>query len=513
MVSLLYFLQFFFFFHFFFFFFFFFFFLNSSTKGSGRDVVVVRGKVAQVEAALRTKLQLWEHESAKVQRIRTLQWSLPLEITEHVELVSGLSEFWLPPKKAKRVPAAPGNSVKAGYVIPDTVRRLYNMPKDNFRDVSKASSICLAEFQDDASFDKSDLAYFDQQTGERSSHVDHIVGPYQPGFPDAESLLDVEIASTLALNSTYWFWTVTGWMYEFSTDLFKQKDGPKVVSMSWGWGEQHQCDITTCSGITSRQYVDRVNTEFNKITATGVTLLAASGDQGAPGDTHGDDCAGLGTIFPGASPWVTSVGATMLDDKAKPAPPLPPPYKAPPVCAQFPCSNVLEEVACSIPEALITSGGGFSDYVLRPSWQNNAVLSYLNSSLKFPPQHMWHAANRGFPDVAAMGHAVLIADQGSMEQVDGTSASSPIFAAMVALWNGYRLNNKKSTLGFINPALYKAAETDKTAFKPIASGNNKCSESCCGSYGFEANPKGWDSVTGLGVARFPSLLNYFASLK
>jgi hypothetical protein len=326
--------------------------------------------------------------------------------------------------------------------------------------------LLLAEFQDDASFDKSDLAYFDQQTGEASSHVDHIVGPYSPGVPDAESLLDVELASTLALNSTYWFWTVTGWMYEFSTDLFKRKDGPHVVSMSWGWSSSDQCSITSCNGTTSRQYIERVDTEFNKITATGVTLLAASGDQGAPGDAHGDSCDGLGTIYPGASQWVTSVGATMLDERSKPSPPPPPPYKAPPVCSQFPCSNVMYEMACSIPTALITTGGGFNIYTLRPNWQNNAVLEYLNSSVKFPPQHMWHSANRGFPDVSAVGHAILIADQGQMEQVDGTSASSPIVASMVALWNGYRLNNKKSTLGFINPALYKAWEKDKAAFKP-----------------------------------------------
>lgn len=477
--------------------------------------MIVKGTVAQMESALQTKFAVWEHETAKVQRIRTLRWSLPTEVNEHVELVSGASEFWLPPKRSKRVPLVPGkpgNSVKSGYVIPDTVRRLYGIPKDNFRDVSKASSICLAEFQDDASFDKSDLALFDQQTGERSSHVDHIVGPYQPGVPDAESLLDVELASTLALNSTYWFWTVTGWMYEFSTDLFKHKDGPKVVSMSWGWGEQHQCDITTCNGITSRQYVERVNTEFNKITATGVTLLAASGDQGAPGDTHADSCDGLGTIFPGASPWVTSVGATMLDDRATPAPPQPPPYKQPPICSQWPCSNVLAEVVCSTPEALITSGGGFSDYVLRPVWQNNAVLAYLNSSLPFPPHHKWHQANRGFPDIAAMGHSILIADQGQFEQVDGTSASSPIVAAIVALFNGYRLNNKKSTLGFINPVLYKAWEHNKATFKPITRGNNKCSESCCGHDGFETNPNGWSSVVGLGVPSFPSLLAYIATL-
>jgi hypothetical protein len=101
-----------------------------------------------------------------------------------------------------------------------------------------------------------------------------------------------------------------------------------------------------------------------------------------------------------------------------------------------------------------------------------------------------------------------------LEQVDGTSASSPIVAAMVALWNGYRLNNKKSTLGFINPALYKAAEARQDRVQADRQRQQQVlGELLRSADGFEANPKGWDSVTGLGVARFPSLLNYFASLQ
>lgn len=97
----------------------------------------------------------------------------------------------------------------------------------------------------------------------------HIVGPYSGMNPDAESQLDIEYASTLGLNSTYWFWTVQGWMMEFSNDLFS-KPGPLVVSMSWGWPEDAQCQIAVqCTGITSHQYVSRVDTEWLKITSTG----------------------------------------------------------------------------------------------------------------------------------------------------------------------------------------------------------------------------------------------------
>jgi hypothetical protein len=93
----------------------------------------------------------------------------------------------------------------------------------------------------------------------------------------------VQYGSALALNSTFWFWTVDRWMYEFATQLFNAKAFPLVVSMSWGWPEPDQCQIVDCSnGQTSFSYVNKVNVEFVKLGLKGITLLAASGDQGAP---------------------------------------------------------------------------------------------------------------------------------------------------------------------------------------------------------------------------------------
>jgi tripeptidyl-peptidase-1 len=93
--------------------------------------------------------------------------------------------------------------------------------------------------------------------------------------------------------------------------------------------------------------------------------------------------------------------------------------------------------------------------------------------------------------------------QGQIVPVDGTSCSSPVFAAIVSLINAQRLKMGKRTLGqsdlwflcleaqlfagFFTPALYKAPAS---AFHDITKGDNKCTESCCGEYGFLA-AKGW----------------------
>lgn len=492
----------------------------SNVDASGRDVVKAEATVEVLEAMLKVEMWHWKHaKSAKVRVAHLGALAIPDEFDGVIELISGVSELYGPssikPVRRAAVEAtlagpSVGNDVSAGYIIPQVLRNVYGLPSSFW--VSTAASICVAEFQDDASFAQSDSTYFNQQMLEKIPSNVKIVGPYDPTNPDGESTLDVQYAYSIALNASAWFWTVDGWMLEFATDLFNAKARPLVVSMSWGWPEPKQCQIDTQQCTNSQDYVNRVNTEFMKITGTGVTLLAASGDQGAPGDSNpncGSSKTPVSTIFPGASPWVTSVGATQLAPQKTSAPA--PSVFNQPACQQYKCATSTTEQVCSYPDALITSGGGFSDYVAAPSWQSAATAAYLASGVALPPAKDFNGKNRGFPDVSALGHAYLIAIQGSLEQVDGTSCSSPVFGAIVSLLNSYRQDNKKAALGFINPLLYKLAAAVPSAFNDITTGNNKCTESCCAKYGFTAT-KGWDAVTGLGTPNFAPILNYIKTL-
>jgi len=308
---------------------------------------------------------------------------------------------------------------------------------------------------------------------------------------------------------------VKDWMYDFATDFLAKENPPLVVSMSWGWPEVWQCQsgVGNCSinGWTSVEYVERVNQEYMKIVALGITLVAASGDQGAPGDMNPScDATGnkhiLSNLFPASSPWVTAVGATMLvssDTKLK--------YSSPPICTNMTCAQNGTEVVCTIPESLITSGGGFSTYQPLPDWQAKQVQAYLNSSVELPPRKYFNETNRAFPDVSALGHNFIIQWGGMPVQVDGTSCSSPVVAAMISLLNSARMNAGKSSLGFINPFLYSVSSTPGI-FNDFTTGDNKCTENCCSKYGFMA-ATGWDPVTGLGSPNFPALLKIVEQLK
>jgi len=329
--------------------------------------------------------------------------------------------------------------------------------------------------------------------------------------------LDIEYILGVGHNAESWFWIEkTGiWLYGFAIHFFATPGVPLVASISYGWNEEAQClngiGSEECQqlGVDSKGYVARVNTEFQKIGLRGVSLLSASGDSGANGRTDpycNEDH--LNPPFPGASPFITTVGGTMITDASGESNLSNPP----PGCNNLHCASGGDEVAVSYQQARYASGGGFSLVAPQPTYQTDAVSKYLNSGVKLPPASYYNAQGRGFPDVAALGSAILIY-QNVIEKVGGTSASCPIFAGIVALLNDYVNTKTGKPLGFLNPLLYKMAAERPTAFHDIILGDNICTEGGCNANckGFVATA-GWDPVTGLGSPVYPEMLAYVQKL-
>ena len=99
--------------------------------------------------------------------------------------------------------------------------------------------------------------------------------------------------------------------------------------------------------------------------------------------------------------------------------------------------------------------------------------------------------------MALLGTNYIVFDGGEVDVLSGTSASAPVFGAMVSLVNAARQAIGKPSLGWINPALYKLSHK---FINDITSGDNTCSVGFCCTSGFYAAP-GWDPVTGLGSVR------------
>ena len=196
---------------------------------------------------------------------------------------------------------------------------------------------------------------------------------------------------------------------------------------------------------------------YAQLGARGVSILFASGDSGV--GCQNSNATLFQPTFPSNCPWVTSVGGTM---------------------------GSAPEVAWD------GSSGGFSNYYPAPSYQASAVDDFLSAhaaSANFnATKGKYNPVGRGFPDIAAKADNYRIWE-GAVASIWGTSASTPVFASIVALINDRLSVQGRPPMGFLNPLLYS---TGKGAFTDITAGNN--SIECNGeTAGFEAI-EGWDPV-------------------
>ncbi|POS76710.1 Pro-kumamolisin [Diaporthe helianthi] len=290
-----------------------------------------------------------------------------------------------------------------------------------------------------------------------------------------------------------------------------------VISISYG-GQEDNVPIA---------YQKRQCDEYLKLGLQGVSFLFASGDSGVgnfpePYGTSGPTgCLGpehniFNPTWPSNCPYVTNVGAT----------------KVYPGRTVFEPESAVYDPAGHPFSLNFSSGGGFSNVYPTPDYQQSAVATYFAEHDPGYPgypyysglaQHdpsdiyafpnvtllagdtggIYNRIGRGIPDVAANGDNIATYYGGIFGLNGGTSASTPIFAGIINRINEERIAVGKSTLGFLNPALYAHPEI----LNDIINGTNPA----CNEEGFYA-VKGWDPVTGLGTPNYPKMLAFFMSL-
>ncbi|KAF8320995.1 peptidase S8/S53 domain-containing protein [Cantharellus anzutake] len=236
----------------------------------------------------------------------------------------------------------------------------------------------------------------------------------------------------------------------------KTKDLPQVLTTSYGEDEN----------TVPINYARRVCKLYAALGTRGVSALHASGDGGVGRMGETGACFTPNRfvpIFPGGCPYVTTVGAT---------------YQIPETTVRF-------------------SGGRFSDYFPRPWYQHHAVPRYLKT-LGSTYEGLFNKNGGAYPDVAAQGYRYFIVYQGKVIRVSGTSASTPTFAAIIALLNDALLSKGRRPLGFLNPWIYTLKSG---VLNDITTGSNPG----CGTTGFNAT-RGWDPATGFGTPDLPRLL-------
>lgn len=428
-------------------------------------------------------------------------YTLPDNMKNYIVFVEGLSD-----KLYSRSKIIAKNNIvnditpEVGYAAREVINRLYNI---TYNKIVSNISVGAIEYQGSSGFGVQDLNMSQSMNDEDLKPIlkSHVVGTDLPS--DLETQLDMQMMSQTAENVDLWFWDSPQWLFTFAVNFFNSKEVPDVISMSWGWAESDQCSVAKCNNQTAKEYIDRVNAEYIKLGLRGITITVSSGDAGAPGRTNevcGTDNP-VNPVFPGSSPWITSVGGTFImdDPNAKNI------SWETPLCKKYGCLKSNKEMVSNQKYTGWTSGGGFSIFSSEelPKWQKNSVEKYLNSGTSLPSN--FSSSGRGYPDVTAVSHNCPVFNNGQLGGVDGTSCSSPVFASIVSLLNDFQVTRGKPKLGYINPLLYSMFEDDPTLFNDLTVGNNWCTEyNCCpvrkdnGSDWGYAAAKGWDPVYGLG---------------
>ncbi|KAI7303775.1 hypothetical protein KC315_g15486, partial [Hortaea werneckii] len=139
---------------------------------------------------------------------------------------------------------------------------------------------------------------------------------------------------------------------------------------------------------------------------------------------------------------------------------------------------------------------GIVDNATNPTKPNVTALAGTSGGI-------YNRIGRGVPDVAAVGDNIAVFASAGFSLTAGTSASAPIFGAILNRINEERLAANKSTVGFVNPVLY----TFPSVLNDVVNGTNPG----CGTEGFQA-VEGWDPVTGLGTPDFGKMMDLWMGL-
>lgn len=224
--------------------------------------------------------------------------------------------------------------------------------------------------------------------------------------------------------------------------------GVRVISMSFGTPDGADPAFQTA-----------FTTAFDSAAQKGITVLAASGDNGG---TSKGSCGGSPSPqFPAASPDVVAVGGTA------------------PVLSE----NTFGQVTGLQSEtAWNGSGGGFSAVYPAPSWQ-------LKGSAAGPIDR---SGFRGIPDVAGPSALNFFYYNSQNAYGKGTSFATPMWAGLIAEMDAIR----GQPLGFLTPHFYSIGAGEANGSTAIGLADLTTGGNCLGTAGV-----GWDTATGWGSPR------------
>ncbi|WYZ40511.1 hypothetical protein EsH8_IV_000852 [Colletotrichum jinshuiense] len=451
-------------------------------------------------------------------KLRTMEYSLPDAMTEHIELVTPTTYFGkmksdpaftntaLPPVPAplsRRQGASPTANCGKAFT-PACFELAYNYGAYQ-ADPAAGSRVGFASFLNQSARQPDLTAFLTRFQLPPQQFKSVLVNGGQdhqdPAGQIGEANLDAQVmaAAVKTLPITQF---ITGGMpplipnlrtptqadnqnepfLDFYQFMMTQENNqiPQVLSISYGDDEQ----------TVPIEYATRVCNLIGMMGLRGVSVLESSGDTGVGAPCRANDGSNalqFTPTFPATCPYITAVGGTQ---------------------------------AFAPETTWVGSGSGFSNYFKQAWYQEGAVNQYLQTGIspetKAYYQPFANFTGRGFPDIAAHSasppFAIVNADK--LIGTGGTSASTPLVAGLVGLLNDARIRVGQPTMGFMNPWLYKRG------FKGLTDVTTGVAQGCGGVDLQSGRPlqgagvipfaswngtQGWDPVTGLGLPNFEEM--------
>ena len=429
--------------------------VSESNIVSGR--VVLSGKAGDFTSAFDTRLAQYE-SSGQIFRGRSGTLSVPQELAKHITGVLGTDDrpqarnhavrFVEPREPAPTPPDVPKDpNARQNGLFPDQVADAYNFPKKT----GEGQTVAIIELG--GGLDKAENAkyYKNNSLPEPKINVIEIAeARNKPGFDsaaDGEVHLDSQIVGVVAPKAQQHLIFAPnsdkGFIDAITRATFPEKGEAQSTAISISWGAPEE--------LWTKQGMDGMSAAFKKAALRGISIFAASGDDGALDRSRSNTWQ---VDFPASDPSVTGTGGTRLSVKD---------------------GVIQSEVAWNNNRANDAGGGGVSQKFPLPDFQKDS---------KVPPNaNPGGGIGRGVPDVAGnadpqTGYKVRVPSGDAV--IGGTSAVAPLYAALTM-----RLNEALGKpAGNLNPWLYK----NTAIFNDITQGHNN---------GYRTAP-GWDAVTGLG---------------
>lgn len=391
-------------------------------------------------------------DSTRRFRARTGELRIPRDIAPWTRAVVGFDQRPL-------LYGGAGNA--ANGLWPTEVASLYGIPLD--RDVTAQ---CVGVIAMGGGYQASDLADALTRMGRKppvviDQSVGGVTNQFGGGSPaDEEIALDLQVLAGLLPGAriVVYFAGNTAEALANAIDQAVRDDvnRPQVLSISWGSPEFYW--TAPRREVVSAALCDAARLRVSVVTAAG-DQLATSGM--TDGKAH--------VWFPASSPYVLGCGGTAITLAG---------------------SVIADESVWK--QGTIGTGGGISDDYPVPDFQ---------LGLSMPPSVNDAHMGRGVPDVAALasgspGYRVVVG--GTEMAKDGTSAATPLWAALLTIANAERA----TPLGLVSPLLYRTS----ALLRPITVGDNRQ-----GGIGYAAGA-GWNACTGLGVPRGAEIVSGLAAI-